>query len=94
MRQIMLRGKLLIAALIAFGFMGSTVTVRADDHDRDDRKCEKRVHKAEEQLEKAVRRHGERSEQAERKRHDLEEAREHCHGHDHDHDHDHDRDQH
>ncbi|HEY6350197.1 MAG TPA: hypothetical protein VI636_12390 [Candidatus Angelobacter sp.] len=87
MRQIMLKSKLLIAALITFGFMCGTVTVRADDHDRDDKKCEKRVHKAEEQLEKAIRKHGEHSEQAERKRHDLEETRERCHDRDHDHDH-------
>ena len=93
MRQIILKAKLLIAALIVVGFLGGTVTVWAAD--RDD-KCEKRVHKAQEQLEKAVRKHGERSEQAERKRHDLEEARERCHGRDHDRDrdHDHDRDQH
>ena len=91
MRQIMLKGKLLIAALIVSGFLGGSVTVWAVD--RDD-KCEKRVHKAEEQLEKAVRKHGEHSRQAEQKRHDLEEARERCHGHDRDHDHDHDRDQH
>ena len=94
MRHIMLKSKFLIAVLIISGFLGGTVTVRADDHDRDDKKCEKRVHKAEEQLEKTIRRHGEHSEQAERKRHDLEEARERCHDHDHDRDHDHDHDQH
>jgi len=93
MRYIMLKSKLLIAVLIVFGFLSGTVTVRAAD--RDD-KCEKRVHKAEEQLEKAVRKHGQHSEQAERKRHDLEEAREHCHDRDRDRDrdHDHDRDKH
>lgn len=91
MRQIMLKSKFLIAVLIVFGFIGGTVTARADD--RDDKKCEKRIHKAEEQLEKAVRKHGEHSEQAERKRHDLEEARERCHDHDRDHDHDHDQHQ-
>ena len=86
MRQIMFKSKFLIAVFIVFGFVGSTMTVRADDHDRDDKKCEKQIHKAQEQLEKAVRKHGEQSEQAERKRHDLEEARERCHDHDHDHD--------
>lgn len=82
MQRVFLKTKLLIAALIAFGFMASTVSVRADDE-----KCEKQIHKAQEQLEKAIRKHGEHSEQAEQKRHKLEEVRERCH---HDHD-DHDR---
>lgn len=85
MRQILPRSKFLIAALITLGLFGGTVTVRADDHD--DRKCERRIHKAQEQLERAVRKHGEHSEQAEQRRHQLEEARERCH-HDHDRDHD------
>ncbi len=88
MQQIFLKSKLLIAALVAFGFVAGTMPVRADD--RDDRKCEQRIHKAEEQLEKAIRRHGEHSEQAEQRRHQLEETRERCHHRDHDHDHDHD----
>lgn len=82
MQRVFLKTKLLIAALIAFGFMAGTVSVRADDE-----KCEKQIHKAQEQLEKAIRKHGEHSEQAEQKRHKLEEVRERCH---HDHD-DHDR---
>jgi hypothetical protein len=56
--------------------------------DRDDR-CERQVRKAELNLEKAVRRHGEHSRQAEQRRHQLEEARERCHHGDHDRDHDH-----
>lgn len=91
MQRFLLRTKLLIAALITFGFIAGTVPGRALD--RDDEKCERRVHKAEENLEKAIRRHGEHSRQAEQRRHDLEEARERCH-HDHDRDHDHDHDRH
>jgi hypothetical protein len=49
--------------------------------DRDD-KCEERVHKAERNLQRAVEKHGEHSKQAEKKRHDVEEARERC-GHEH-----------
>jgi hypothetical protein len=51
---------------------------RADRDDRDDR-CRRDVHKAEERLEKAIRKHGEHSRQADARRHQLEEARERCH---------------
>jgi hypothetical protein len=73
------------AILVAFFLVGSAVPSRALD--RDD-KCERQVQKAEANLQKAIRRHGEHSEQAEQKRHQLQEARERCH---HDHDRDHDR---
>lgn len=82
------RIRLLIAALVVFGFAAGTVPAGA--RDRDDR-CEKQVRKAEQDLDKAVRKHGEHSRQAEQKRHQLEEARERCHHGDHDRDHDHDR---
>lgn len=91
MQQIFLKIKLVVAALIVFGFAASAVPARA--FDRDDR-CEKQVHKAQENLEKAIHKHGEHSRQAEQKRHELEEARERCHHGDHDHDHDHDHDRH
>lgn len=92
MQQIFAKIKLLVAALIVFGFAAGAVTARAVD--RDDR-CEKQVRKAEQNLDKAVRKHGEHSRQAEQRRHDLEEARERCHhDHDRDHDHDHDHDRH
>jgi hypothetical protein len=83
----MMRGKygVLAAILAALFLFGSAAPVQA--FDRDD-KCERRIHKAEENLQKAIRRHGEHSRQAEQKRHELEEAREQCH-HDHDRDHDH-----
>lgn len=72
-----------LAVLLVFT---AAVPLRASD---DDRKCERRVHKAEQNLEKAVRKHGEYSQQAERRR-ELEEARERCR-HDHDSDRAHDR---
>ena len=40
--------------------------------------CDQRIHRAEENLRKAVDRHGERSAEAERRRHELEEARRSC----------------
>ena len=49
--------------------------------------CEERIHKAERNLEKEVQKHGEHSRQAEKKRHELEEARARCGDHDRDHDH-------
>ena len=52
-----------------------------------DERCEERVHKAERNLEREVQKHGEHSRQAEKRRHELDEAREKC-GHDHDRDHD------
>jgi len=59
--------------------------------DRDDR-CRRDIRKAEQNLEKALRKHGERSRQAEQRRRQLEEVRERCHMRDRDHDRDHDRD--
>ena len=64
---------LITAAMI----LGSSAIASAVDRDS---KCEQRIHKAEDNLQKAVRKHGEHSRQAEQKRHQLEEARERCHG--------------
>jgi uncharacterized membrane protein len=84
------KAKALIAAIVISVFLAGAVPTRALDrnHDRDER-CEKRIHKAEEQLSKAIRRHGEHSRQADQRRHELEEARERCHHGDRDRDHDH-----
>ena len=70
--------------LAAFFLMGSAIPTQAMD--RDD-KCERRIHQAEVNLQKAIRKHGERSRQAEQRRRELQEARERCH-----HDRDRDRD--
>jgi translation initiation factor 2B subunit (eIF-2B alpha/beta/delta family) len=73
-----------IAVLIAAAMiLGSSSLATAVDRER---KCEQRIHKAEDNLQKAIRKHGEHSRQAEQKRHQLEEARERCHDRDHDHD--------
>ena len=83
------RLRLLVLILAATFMAGSALPSKALD--RDDDRCHRQVEKAEHNLDKAVRKHGEHSEQAERRRHELEEARERCH-HDHDRDHDHDHD--
>jgi hypothetical protein len=69
---------LFVAALGVWLLAGGVAPAHADDRDHD-RKCEKRIHRAEEKLRKEVDRHGEHSRQAERKRHELEEARRSCH---------------
>lgn len=79
----------LIAALVVFAFLGGAVPTQAFDRDHD-RKCEQRIRNAENKLQQAIRKHGERSRQAQNRRRDLEEARERCRReHDRDHDHDH-----
>lgn len=75
----------LLALVLAVTFMAGTA-VKLKAQDRDDY-CHRQIEKAERNLRKAVERHGEHSPQAEKRRHELEETREHCH-HDHDHDHD------
>jgi hypothetical protein len=76
--------------LTLFLLMGSLVPAQA--RDRDD-KCEQRVRKAEVSLQKAERKHGANSRQAQNRRRELEEARERCRHREHsgDRDHDHDR---
>lgn len=58
-----------------FSLLGSPAPIHAGD--RDD-KCERRIHKSEENLRRAEQRHGERSRQAEQRRHQLEEAKDKC----------------
>ncbi|HKV93612.1 MAG TPA: hypothetical protein VJW20_13780 [Candidatus Angelobacter sp.] len=83
------KGKIVVSAVVLVMFLAGTVPVRALIRD-DDRKCEQRIHRAEDKLQNAIRKHGEHSRQAEQRRHELEEARERCHHHG-DRDHDHDR---
>ena len=71
------RATFLAAALGGFLLLGSTAPVQA--RDRDDR-CARRIHQAEEKLEKEIRRHGEHSRQAEKRRRELENARRGCRG--------------
>jgi len=70
--------RVLATALAAIFLLGSAVPGQA--WDRGD-KCRRRIERAEYNLEKAIRRHGERSRQAEQRRRELQEARERCHEH-------------
>ena len=69
--------KLLGAAFVIALFVTGAVPSQAKD--RDDRKCEQRIHKAEVKLQNAERKHGDHSRQAEKARRDLEDARARCH---------------
>ena len=73
---------LFVPALGVLLLAGGAALTQASDNDR---RCNQRIHKAEENLRKAVNRHGEQSRQAEKRRHELEEAQRSCGG-DHDHD--------
>lgn len=84
--------KILTAAVLSVFFLtAGAAPMRAAD--RDD-KCEQKVRGLEEQLHQAERKHGEHSKQADKKRRQLEEAREKCRHSDHDRDHDRDHDKH
>jgi len=66
----------LVPLLGALLLVGGTAAARVNN-------CDQRIHRAEESLEKAVRRHGEHSRAAERRRHHLEEVRRSCRDRDH-----------
>jgi len=66
---------LFVPALGVLLLISGASFTRAADRDSD---CRKRVHKAEEKLRKEIDRHGERSQQAEKRRRELEEARRSC----------------
>jgi len=68
---------LCVPALGALLLAGGAARTQARDNDR---QCNQRIHKAEENLRKAVDRHGEQSRQAEKRRHELEEAQRSCGG--------------
>jgi len=82
-------GKTMLCAMLGASLLAGVATpARAD---RDD-KCRNDIRKAEQNLEKAVRKYGEHSEQAEQRRRQLEEVRERCKPPEREHDHDHDQD--
>lgn len=66
---------LCIAVLSIVGLVGSSLPAWAGEHER----CERDIHKAEENLRIAVEKHGEHSRQAQKRRHELEEVRHRCH---------------
>lgn len=82
------RGKttLLAAMFGVFLLVGGVAPILAGDRDRD---CRERIHKAEAKLRREIDRHGEHSQQAHKRRYELERARERCGG-DRDRDHNHD----
>ena len=61
-----------VGLLSVAGFAASSLPARADE------KCEKRVHQAEDKLRDAIRRHGEDSKEARKRREQLEDARRRC----------------
>jgi hypothetical protein len=66
---------LFVPALGVFLLAGGVARTLASDNGRH---CDQRIHKAEENLRKAVDRHGEHSRPAEKRRHELEEAKRGC----------------
>jgi hypothetical protein len=69
---------LLVAALAGFLLLSGAAPVQA--HDRND-DCYRRIHRAEEKLEREIYRHGYYSRQARHQRHELQEERERCYRH-------------
>ena len=66
---------LLVAVFGAFLLIGGVAPTLAGDRDQ---ACRERIHQAEVNLGRAVDRHGEHSQQAQKRRHELERARERC----------------
>lgn len=72
--------KTMISLVLSGCLLGGVMPLQADR--RSD--CAKRIRKAEQNLDKEVRKHGERSHQADQRRRDLERTREQCRGFDRD----------
>ena len=68
---------LCVPALGVLLLAGGVARTQASDNDR---QCQQRIHRAEEKLRKEIDRHGEHSRQAEKRRHELEEAQRSCGG--------------
>ena len=68
---------LFVPALGVLLLAGGVARTQASDNDR---QCQQRIHRAEEKLRKEIDRHGEQSRQAEKRRHELEEAQRSCGG--------------
>ncbi len=77
MREAIRKSKnVLFVALVGAALAMVTLSVSpAADHESD---CRKRIHVAEERLQKAIDKHGEHSPEAERRRHELEDVRKDC----------------
>ncbi len=77
MSNILGKIKAMTATLIVCMFLGSALPASAFAH-RDNRRCEQRIRRAQENLRRAEHRHGERSRQAQQRRRELEDARASC----------------
>ena len=77
MSNILGKIKIVTAALIVFTFLASATPASAFAH-RDRDRCEQRIRRAEDNLRRAERRHGDHSRQAQQKRRELQEARSRC----------------
>ena len=64
----------LISLVLSGCLLGAVVPLQADQR----RDCEKNIRKAEQNLNKEVKKHGEHSRQAEKRRQELERTRENC----------------
>jgi hypothetical protein len=82
--------KTLMSLLLGGCLFGGVISLQAD-HRSD---CEKRIQKAEDNLHKEIRKHGEHSRQALDRRRELDQARDRCRDFDHDRHHDGHRDDH
>ena len=67
-----------LVAVTVCGFLILGAAAPAQARHRNGR-CEQRIHRAEEKLEREIHRHGPNSRQAQKRRYDLERARERCH---------------
>ncbi|MGC2194895.1 MAG: hypothetical protein WA628_09470 [Terriglobales bacterium] len=82
-------GRTILGAVLGASLLATAaIPAHADQDD----KCRRDIHKAEQNLEKAIRKHGEHSRQAEERRRQFEELRERCHMRDEHRGDDHDRD--
>ena len=70
----MIRRTMIVAVVLGGLLLGGAAPLHADRYPW----CEHRIHQAERDLRRAIRRHGEASPQAEARRHRLEELRERC----------------
>ncbi len=66
--------RLVVAGLLACSLLAGSAMA----YDRDGGRCEQRIHKAERHLRQAIRKHGPGSRQAQRRREQLERARQQC----------------
>ncbi len=80
MSQLFRKGMMAVLLGASLIISGSGMTQAQTPADRQHYRCEQRIHRAEVNLERAIRRHGPNSPQAERRRRQLEAVRARCRG--------------